>query len=270
MPYDDLTDEQLESLMREGVTAEPPPPQAAEPEPVAEQAAPPPEAPPAEEAQPDAPAPEPEVDLEKVRLEALIEEMNARQRAQDAKLGKFAGEADYWRRQAEQARQAPPPEPDAYVRDDPPQAPPPQATPRSDPTAAWVMRQAASTGMMEFAGQNPDAADLAVDMQAYLEANGYGNGAIVTRSSNPEEAQREAYRAMSEAYWHVKSDRATKTRLEVEQKRADQFTRQKEAKARASISGSGAAPVPREAPKTLQTMTDKELEAEMDRRFQSR
>lgn len=264
----DLTEAQLLDLMQnpekiaevvDGQKPEPTP----EPEPPVVEDAPEPE--PAAEPEKPEPEPEPE-DHDRQALLAKIEELNARQRSQDAKLGKFAGEADFWRRKAQAE---PRPEPESTYLEDPEPSPPAQDT-RRDGTTEWVLGKAVETGLMQFAQQNPDTEQLSGEIGAYLRANGYGDGAIVSRAASPVEAEREAFRALSEAYWHVKAGKAEEARVAAETRSAEQFSRQKEAKQRASVSASGSTQAPPQKPKTLHDMSEKELLSEMDRLLSQR
>lgn len=263
MPLDDL--EKLMSDMAAGrVTAEPVEETPAEPEPSPE---PEPEAPREPEvAEPEAPAPEPEPaeDLEKESLKAQLEALALRQKANDEKFGRLGGELDYWRRKATERQAAPQraPESDSYeeVQEEPQRAP--QV---DDPTRAWVLEQAVNQGITRFAEQNPETNELIPELMEYLKANGYTDGAIYSRAETPTDIQREAYRVMSEAFWHVRAEKAEARRVEYETKRAEQFSRQKEAKARASISASGSPPAPRQKPVSLNDAPLSDLEAQLNR-----
>lgn len=259
-----LSIEQLEDLMehpekKEEFLAEPEP-KTTEPEPVPEPATQDVETP--VEETPAEPAPEPEVDYDRQALLAQLEELQARQRQMDSKTGRLAGELDYWRKRAEQK----PESPATDDRIDEPEEPKPVNQPKRDSTTAWVVAQAAREGFVQFSSEHPDSKEMLEDIDKYLKDTNYDASRILL-SEDPLEAQKETQRAFGEAYWHVKAERAAKIRAEVETKRAEQFARQKEAKQRASVSASGSVPPPQPKPKTFNDMTDKELEAELDRRL---
>lgn len=265
---DKMTTDELEALLKHPeklaeLEAEPEAPAPA-PEPTPEPEPEPEKAP--EEPAPAEPAkePEPEVDYEKERLRLLLEEMEARQKAMDSKLGKYAGEADYWRKQAERAKARPEPAPEEPSAFDPEERPRPAPAPSRDATTSYVIGLAVNQAAFDFAASHPDAKDMAQEIQQYWIDTGY-DAQRALLADDPIEARKESYRALDEAYWHVSAARRAKARTELDQKRTEQFTRAKEAKQRAGISASGSAPPPRAPAKTLNDMTTEELEKELKR-----
>lgn len=264
---DDKSPEELGRMldaMIEGRAPEPEPTPVPEvtPEPEREVA---PEEPPVEQREPDEPEKkaEPEPDFDRQELLARLEELQASHKALETKLGRQAGEAGYWRQKA-RASERPEPEPETDFPEDEPVRERPSR--HRDATTAWVVSQAVERGGIRFGADHPDAAEFKEAIVGYWQKSGYSPDALVG-SMDPVEAERESYRALSEAYWHVKAERAAHARQEVATKRAEQFARQKEAKQRAGVAKSGGAAAPaKPQPKTLDKMSNAELEAEIDRR----
>ena len=261
----ELTDDQLEDLMKnpgaEAVASDEP----EKPEPEVAVSVPETETPDPTKSEPEPVAPEPEIeeDLEKASLRSVIEEMEARQRVMDSKLGKFAGEADFWRRKAEGANRPEPTQADYLEAPEPESRPPAPRSP--DAVTQWVISQAVNAGEQDFRKDHPDySGDVEKEVMSKVGAANYDTSRLFAEG-NPVFAQREAYRILDEHYWHVKQERASVVRAEIEHKRTEQFARQKEAKQRASVSGSGGTPSPRPVAKTLSQLTDAELDAEMER-----
>jgi len=265
---DDLSVEQLEAILNDtSKRAE------FEAEETVEAVVPEPEPEPAAEVEQDTPetveaegtTPEPEQDLEKEARDAVIAELEARVRAQESRLGKFAGEADYWRKKAEGRPPEPRQEEPAldFSEDEP--KPRPSVPMRRDSTTAWVVTQAITAGANDFVAKNPEAGELQADMAAYLQSIGHDPSAVL-ESDDPIMAQRETYRVLDEAYWHVKAAKSAQLRADIETRKAEQFSRQKEAKARASVSASGSTQAARPKSKTLDEMSVEELGAILDQR----
>lgn len=258
-----LTDDQLEALMKNPEAAAPKEeaePKAPEPPP---EEPPPTEEPPPAEPEPPAPEPEPQEDLEKARLQAVIEEMEARQRATESKLGRFAGEADFWRRKAEAVRPEPQADDRSYAEPEPTE---PRPQPRqADSITQWAISQAIAAGEADFRRDHSDFSGDAEKEVMQQVASMNIDASRFFGDGNPMAAQKEAYRVLDEAYWQVRASRAAKARIDIEQKRTEQFARQKEAKVRSTSSGSGGTQAPKPVAKTLQQFTDAELDAEMRR-----
>jgi len=261
----ELTDDQLEELMQNPAAAAAASAEPDKPEPEVEAVVPEVEPPEPSVSEPEPPAPEPEIeeDLEKASLKAVIDEMEARQKVLDSKLGKFAGEADFWRRKAEEANRHEPTQPDYPEAVEPESRP---VTPRSpDPVLQWAVSQAVTAGEANFRNDHPDySGDIEKEVMSKVGASGYDTSRLFA-DGNPMSAQKEAYRILDEHYWHVKQERASVVRAGIEQRKTEQFARQKEAKQRASVSGSGGTPSPKAVAKTLDQLTDAELDAEMRR-----
>lgn len=260
-----LTDDQLEELMTNPAAAAAASAEPEKPEPDAAVSVPETETPEPVASEPEPAAPEPEIeeDLEKASLKAVIDEMEARQKVLDSKLGKFAGEADFWRRRAEEVNRPEPTQADYPEAADPESRPPVRRAP--DSVTQWAVSQAVNVGENNFRNDHPDfSGDIEKEVMSKVGASGYDASRLFA-DGNPMSAQKEAYRLLDEHYWHVKADRAAIARAGIEQKRTEQFARQKEAKQRASVSGSGGTPAPLPVAKTLAQLTDAELDAEMRR-----
>jgi len=261
----ELSDDQLEELLQNPDALDPVPAEAESPEPDVETEAEEVETPetPEVESEPSVPAPEPEEDLEKASLKSVIAELEARQKVLDSKLGKFAGEADFWRRKAEDTNRPEPSQIDYSEASEP--EPRTQTPSQADAVIHWAIRQAVTAGESDFRKDHPDYSDdIEKEVMSKVAASNYDSSRLFGEG-NPMSAQKEAYRILDEHYWYVKAERASNARAEIEQKITEQFARQKEAKQRASVSGSGGTPAPRSPKKTLDQLTDAELEAEMRR-----
>ena len=262
--YNELSDEALEAALEASATAEPVavPVEEAQPETTPEAASEPvAESEPAAEKEPE---PEPVPDEAEI-LRAQLAALEAQAKHWEQVAGRNAGELGYIKRQIselrgqQQARPAP-----EYADEAEPQSQPAPAPNRNDDLTAWAIQQATAQAAADWAARHPDHADLTPKMQEYWQKSGYNPSAVFDANS-PIEAQREATRALDEAYWHAKASAAEAKRAELEQKRIAYQTSQLEAKKKAAVSATGSAPPPKPRPKSPSEMTDAALEAEMIR-----
>ena len=101
-------------------------------------------------------------------------------------------------------------------------------------------------------------------MTSYLTEIGYdASKALLT--DDPNEAQREAERVLSEAYGAISTRRAAARVAELREKKAAQTARLEESKKRAAVSSSGSQSAPTPAKKATKDLTEAELSAELDR-----
>ena len=221
------------------------------------------------------PAPEPvpeetQEDLDKQILLARLEASEAANKKMEARLaGREAGEKGYIKQlqdrlKALETKRTDPEEP-RYAE---PDAEEPErrtpAAPSRDSVAAWAVGQAIQGAFAGFASGHPDYQEVVEDVKGYLEKSGYDSSRVLM-ADDPIEAAKEVTRALDEAYWHVKADRKSKAVADLTQRKADQVRSLSEAKLKATMSGSGAPPVPPPKTKSVQDMTADEAEKELDR-----
>lgn len=258
-----MTDEDLEKAMGQGEEFVPP-----EPQPISAPDAPvePEPETPSEEVIPETPIPEPEVDAEAERLRLLSEELEARAKHWESVAGRNAGELGFIKSQlkAIQAAQMAAQQGDYAQQSEPAQGSTQPAPPQRDGLAEWAVQQAVVQAVNGFETSHPDVKDIQDKMVEYIKASGYDMGNVLGMN-NPIDAQREMARALEEAYWHTKATVIATRRTELSAKREAIQTKAATNKMKASVSATASAPPPKPQPKTVDEMTDKELEAEMTR-----
>lgn len=259
--FTQMSDDDLEKAMGQGADFEPPAP---EPTPEPEVPVEPEPEVPVEEAAPEVPAAEPEVDTEAERLRLLSEEMEARAKHWESVAGRNAGELGFIKSQlkAIQAAQASAQEGD-YVQSEPVPGST-QPTPERDGLAAWAVQQAVQQSIGGFEASHPDVTEIQDKMVEYIKTSGYDMQNVLNLT-NPIDAQREMSRALEEAYWHTKASVTAARRMELSVKREAIQTKAATNKMKASVSATASAPPPKPKAKSQEEMTDAELEAEMAR-----
>lgn len=251
---------ELETLMESIVSGQPT---------AAETEAPPPEPPPQTEtapvveetpAEPVATEPaEPtddELDKEAQKLE--LEELRARMKHLESVNGRLAGEVGFLRgRVGRQPEPAQEPEP-VYEEE--------QARPqrRPDGLLAWNIQQAVREAGTQFVAAHPDFEELRGHI---TEKHGEGLQEQISTLMNmddPMEAYKHATAVLDAVYYRAKSERVAAQRAEIEAKKterkAEQTRKLSEAKAKATISATGAAPSPPPPTKSLNEMTFEEVD----------
>lgn len=207
-----------------------------------------------------------EEDVETQRVRLLTDELEARAKHWESVAGRNAGELGFIRNQLkalQDAQNRPRQEVEYQEQSDAP-APTQAPAPTRDGLAEWAVQQAVQQAVGAFENSHPDVKDLNDQMTEYIKGSGY-NLANVMQMNNPIEAQREVARALEEAYWHSKAAVNATRRAELEAKREAIQVKAAANKLKASVSGTAATPPPKPKSKTVDEMTDAELEAEMVR-----
>lgn len=127
----------------------------------------------------------------------------------------------------------------------------------------WTIRDAMEKASTRFWSEFPDATeDMKKDMAEYIKAN--GSSEKLTNPSDPMEAYESVKDILEEARHHVIAKQKREKAEEMRLRRAEQIQGIEEAKKKASITGSGSPPVPPPRPKSLDDLTDEELEKQME------
>jgi hypothetical protein len=204
-------------------------------------------------------------------LRAVIEEMEARAKKWESVAGRNAGELGYLKQQLRkmqegQVRQVLQPQQqddDSLLDDDeqPQRQPQRQSTsPKTrDNLTSYVVGNAIREAASQFASSHPDMGEFGEQLRAYIKDSGNNHEELLLMD-DPIAAARETTRLLDEAYWHVRAEQASARKNEIAKRVAEQSTNVAKAKAKASVSGSGSAPPPKPAPKSVDDMTDDELE----------
>jgi hypothetical protein len=228
---------------------------------------PPPEPPPVQEPPPaPEPTPEPEVpaepDLDQELLRAREAELEARAKHWEGIAGRHGSELGQLRKalQELQARVARPEQSEGAFEQDPPAPPVPSR--QDEAFKSWAIQQAAAAGEMEFRAAHPDAREYEADMKDYLVKSGFDAQSILL-ANDPAAAQRDVNRTFTDAYWAVKATRESARVAELRTKKAAQMASLEEAKRRASTTAAATPPTPPVKAKTIDEMSESELDAEI-------
>lgn len=287
---EEMTDEQLEQAMVDSVmnpdepteepeeVAEAEPEEAVETEEVADA--------PVEEVVDETPVePEEAPEGEEASKEKPEEDIDALLRETDAKLiegkikhfesvmGRHMGRLGHLENLVKTAlgRTPPPPQMSPDDEYDQPAPPAPQTAPRPqgapDEITTWAVGQAMRNAAAQFAAEHPtpagmDEAAYRKGVEDYLASINYDASRLL-EMNDPVAAQRETSSVLQEAYWHISAQQEAARREQLLQRKADQTSKLAKAKAKASVSATASTPPPKPKAKTLEEMTDKELEDEM-------
>lgn len=211
-------------------------------------------------------------DDEKEILRAQVEEARALARKQEMQAkrneslaGKHAGELGYLKERMkalEQMIETRRAEDPSLYEERPAPAPQQEPQRRGDDLADYLRSLALERGANRFESMHPDVHEFIPQIGEYMKSHmpQYDN------NTSPAAVEQEVMRAFGEAYWDVKAAKHRANAEMREKRRAEQFGRQKEAKAQAVISGSAASPaIPAREQKTLEEMSVQELEKELVR-----
>lgn len=221
------------------------------------------------EAEPAAAEPDPDAEA----LQARERELEARIKHFESVNGRLGGELGFLKQQIQRMmsgqQAAPPRERDnGEYADEAPEPRraqlPPQDAPRTDRHALWNIKQALAMAGNQFRSSHPDYAGHETELVDYLQTRGY-DPVQVLMSDDPSEVYDRALRLQEEHYWHVRATAEATRRAELLQKKADQSAAVTEAKKKASVTASGSAPPPKPKAKTMEEMSDAELEEALQR-----
>jgi len=272
-PLEDLGLDELEAMLEKPEV--PSPEEEAEPEPAEpSESEAPPEQEPEGEAKPE-PAqeeqkPEPSEDLDAEILRARLEAAEAAAKKWEQVAGRHGGELGFLKNRMREIEgriqtlrsEQEPIEPSDLPQPDAPRTPSPG--PRTDPLATWAVNQAIAQASADFMRTHPDMGDMKDDFEQYLKNSNY-NAADLIGANDPIWAASETNRLLEEAYWNAKQAFKQRVASALEKRKADQVPRLDQAKRKAAISASGAAPAPKPQVKPLSDMSLEELEKELKR-----
>lgn len=203
-------------------------------------------------------------------LESRLEEALATARKNESLAGRNAGENGFLRQQlkamaekldALTARRSPDDsEADGYDERPAPRRREPSQPARGFDMEEWARNRAIKEAGAEFASAHQDFAEHRDHIRRYIAENGLA----ITDDMSPLEAERETTRVLSEAYWDSRAARQREIQDGLKKREADQFNGMREAKRRATISGTGATPAPAPKEKTLDEMSVDELSGMLD------
>lgn len=205
-----------------------------------------------------------EFDAEDLKLQ--LEEFAARAKHWESIAGKNAGEVGFLRqkiRELESGLKAKQPQEEFSSELETEPRPVEPATDKSidrfSKLSSWAVSDAIGKAGANFLQTNPDALEMQDQLRQYLEPR-INEVRDMFSANDPAEVYKETTRLFNEAYWHAKAESLALARKQAKERRAEQFSKLKESKQAASVSGTGAIPAPPPKVKTLDEMTVQELD----------